>query len=276
MADAAPVPATTALLFHHVGPVRAGTHRSLTVLPDQFVSLMAALDRAGFVGVAARDMEGAERAPGSAEASRRHPVVLTFDDAYADVAAFALPALARFGFRATVFVVGLTIGGSNTWDAGDGAGGHRIMTVDDLLAWTAQGCEVASHGMSHVDLRTLDDAALASELETSRTHLAALVDEPVTSFAYPYGAHDDRVRGWTMGTYARAFGIEAGRNGTDADRSQLRRTMVQPADTAVDVVLRARLGWSPLERVRAAVRPRARARALQAQLRNRLGSSYRG
>ncbi len=43
-----------------------------------------------------------------------HPVVLTFDDGYADFATTAEPVLARFGFIATDFVVSGFLGGAAT------------------------------------------------------------------------------------------------------------------------------------------------------------------
>jgi peptidoglycan/xylan/chitin deacetylase (PgdA/CDA1 family) len=224
---------------------------------------MFALRRAGYAGIAARD-----RDPWSPRRSRR--VILTFDDGYADLARFALPVLVDLGFHATVFVVADAVGGSNMWDAPAGAGGHRIMDEDDQHAWSAAGCEVGSHGMAHVDLTSLGSKELDAEINGSHQALSTLAGAPITSFAYPYGAHNARVRQATMGTYLRAFGIDEGRNDATTDPSQLRRSMVQPADTAIDVLLRARLGWSGLERARTIARPRSRARAAAAQFRRRV------
>jgi peptidoglycan/xylan/chitin deacetylase (PgdA/CDA1 family) len=226
---------------------------------------MSGLRRAGYEGIAAREWEpNAETAP-----PRARKVIVTFDDAYADLTRFALPVLADVGFRATVFVVAGAIGGSNSWDAPGGAGGHRLMDEADLRDWATSGCEIGSHGMTHVDLTSLPPEQLDLEIAGSQRALTSLACSPVSSFAYPYGKHDPRVRRAVTGTYCRAFGIDEGRNLRFTDTSQLRRTMVQPADSIVDVLLRARFGWSAVERARTVARPRTRARAVRADLRAR-------
>ena len=54
--------------------------------------------------------------------------------------------------------------------------------------------EVASHSMTHPDLRKLDDEALESELSRSRTEIESVTGVTCRTFAYPFGLFDDRVK----------------------------------------------------------------------------------
>jgi hypothetical protein len=245
-----------ALLFHHVGPRRPGTYPSLTLEPKRFERFVRLLRDRGYSGISA----GAWIAwrSGSAPLPKR-PILLTFDDGYADLAERALPVLHRLGWGANVFVASSTVGGWSTWDEPT-ARGHRIMSADDIHIWAARGFEFGAHGATHCDLTQVDAERLRQEVVGGRDALAELLGRSVTAFAYPYGRYDDAVRQIVASSFDVAFGTEEGLNDGLTDRTRLRRTMVQTSDTALDLLLRSRLGWSPLERVRARVRLRERAR----------------
>jgi hypothetical protein len=72
----------------------------------------------------------------------------------------------------------------------------------------------------------------------------------VTTFAYPFGAVDERVRDAAAAVFDAAFTIDEGLNTLATDPLMLRRTVVQPGDTALDLVFRLSLGWSPVHRLR--------------------------
>lgn len=61
------------------------------------------------------------------------------------------------------------------------------------MRWLRGGVEIASHGVSHADLRTLPDARVLDELCRSRELLSSAIERSVSGFAYPFGAYDDRV-----------------------------------------------------------------------------------
>lgn len=252
----------TALLFHHVGPPRPGTHPSLTLQPKRFERFIDLLQRRGYTGVAAGAWSAWRR--GLASVPER-PIILTFDDGYADLADFALPTLRRLNWGATVFVATSTVGGQGIWDELV-ARTHPIMSPDAIRAWAARGIDFGAHGATHCDLAELDAERLRQEVVGARDDLAGLLGRPVTAFAYPYGSYNDEVRELVACSFEVAFGLEEGLSDGDTDRTRLRRTMVQGNDTAVDLLLRARLGWSPMERVRSRVRLRERARRLNDQI----------
>jgi peptidoglycan/xylan/chitin deacetylase (PgdA/CDA1 family) len=247
-----------ALLFHHVGPRRPGTYPSLTVEPRRFERFMRLLRDWGYTGISSGAWIDWQR--GIAPLPER-PVLLTFDDGYADLAECALPALHRLGWGATVFVAVSTVGGRNTWDW-PAAGAHSIMSAQDIRTWAGRGIEFGAHGSTHCDLTRLDAERLRGEVLGSRNALAELLGRPVTAFAYPYGAYNGEVRELVARAFQIGFGLEEGLNDGETDRTRLRRTMVHGTDTVVDLAFRVRLGRSPLQRVRALLRVRERARRL--------------
>lgn len=255
------------LLYHHVGPPRAGIYRELTISPEKFARQIRWLARRGYVGIAPSDwLEWHRR---GARLPRK-PVLVSFDDAYADIAEYALPVLRTFRFRALVFVVTGRIGGTNEWDEAADFGAQRLLTEDEIRRWADHGTEFGAHSRSHADLTALPEEELESEIAGSRDDLADLLGTRVTSFAYPYGRYDDVVRRHVASAFDVAFTADKGLNTLRTDLHLLRRTMVQPSDSLVDLESRLRVGWSPYERVRDGVRLRSRLRGA-ARLRSRDG-----
>lgn len=137
-------------------------------------------------------------------------VAVTFDDGFANFRATAWPPLRDHGLPVTLFVVTGHVGGTNAWGGREAPG---IPTLP-LLDWHAlgrlaqEGVTLGGHGRTHTDLRGLDDAALADELEGCAAELAARTGAPPTAFAYPYGAENVRVRQAAARRYAHAVTTE--------------------------------------------------------------------
>lgn len=246
------------LLYHHVGPARPGTYPELTISPERFEQQVRWLARHGYVAVRPSDWQSWRLGAGPLPDK---PVLLTFDDGYADLAEFALPVLERHGFGAAVFVVTGEIGGTNRWDEERGAGTHRLMSADQIREWSARGIEFGAHGRSHADFTTLADADLASELFGCASDLADLLGKPPAAFAYPYGYYDERVTERARRVFDLAFTCDEGMNDLRTAPYRLLRTMVQPRDLWPDFSFRVWFGWSPLERLRARLRLRTRVAA---------------
>ncbi len=79
-------------------------------------------------------------------------------------------------------------GSSGRADARFGA-----MTPQQVRELCERGHEIGGHSLSHALLPQCGDAQLAHELEASREELAGWCGESIESFAYPDGAHDERV-----------------------------------------------------------------------------------
>jgi peptidoglycan/xylan/chitin deacetylase (PgdA/CDA1 family) len=165
------------LMYHSVAPYEHDPYL-VTVHPARFEQQLRWLHRRGLRGTSMRELLAARWA-----GTDRGLVGLTFDDGYADFGEHALPALARFGFTATVFVITDLLGGSNTWDM---AGPRKpLMTIDQIRHVAKLGMEIGSHSRRHVSLTSPCD--LIGEVSESRTILEDLTGEQVTGFCYPYG-----------------------------------------------------------------------------------------
>ena len=248
------------LLYHHVGPVQPGTHASLTVSPAKFERQVRQLAGSGYKGICPADWLRWRR---EGKGLPNKPVLFTFDDGYADLAEFALPVLRRYGFGAAVYIVTGQLGGTNAWDEASGSGTHRLMTAEQIRHWSAQGIEFGAHSRSHADLTRLTPEKLEDEVLGSKADLQELLENPVESFAYPFGFHTEEVEACVRGAFDLAFGIdpdEPGINILDTDPSLLRRTMVQTRDSGIDLMCRVRWGYSPLHRLRGLLRLRSRFR----------------
>ncbi|WP_433327042.1 polysaccharide deacetylase family protein [Spirillospora sp. CA-294931] len=170
------------LMYHSVRERPPRETAGLAVSPGAFADQMALLHERGFTPV-----------PFSAlRADVPKPIVITFDDGYADFHSEALPVLERFGFTATVFV-------TTGWlaDAGREAAGRPL---DAMLTWgqvreaAAHGIEIGGHSHGHPQLDQLRDRALTDELVRSRGLLEDRLGAPATTMAYPFGYSSARVR----------------------------------------------------------------------------------
>jgi peptidoglycan/xylan/chitin deacetylase (PgdA/CDA1 family) len=110
-----------------------------------------------------------------------HPVVLTFDDGYADFATTAEPIMARFGFVATDFVVSGFLGT------------RSYMTAAQVVQMDADGMVIGSHTVHHVDLARASAADAQAEIDGGKATLERLLQHPVLDFAYPYGGFSPTV-----------------------------------------------------------------------------------
>ncbi|MGH3521285.1 MAG: polysaccharide deacetylase family protein [Mycobacterium sp.] len=168
------------LMYHSVAPYEQDPYL-VTVHPARFEQQMRWLHRRGLRGTSMREMLAARR-----EGTDQGLVGLTFDDGYADFCEFALPALARFGFTATVFVIADLVGGSNSWDV---AGPRKpLMTAQEICYVAERGMEIGSHSRRHVSLLSSGD--LVTEVVESRTMLEEVTGGEITGFCYPYGHVD--------------------------------------------------------------------------------------
>ncbi|ATL27876.1 polysaccharide deacetylase family protein [Streptomyces formicae] len=172
-------------MYHSVDNVSEDPYR-ITVSPQRLDDQLRWLRRRGLRGVSMRDLMEA-----CARGEQRDLVGLTFDDGYQDFVEQALPVLRRHDCTATVFVLPGRLDGDNAWDP---LGPRKpLLGADGIRHVARSGMEIASHGLTHVDLTKADDEELRREVGDSRTRLSELTGAEVRGFCYPYGHVDERV-----------------------------------------------------------------------------------
>ncbi|MGL4925906.1 MAG: polysaccharide deacetylase family protein [Plesiomonas shigelloides] len=119
--------------------------------------------------------------------------VITVDDGYQDNLTRLLPLLQKYNFKATVYAV--TGEKFNRWDVENKDNPERpvsLMTADELRAITASGhVEIGGHTLTHPKLNTLDESTQRHEIHENKQQLESILSQKLTSFAYPYGIHND-------------------------------------------------------------------------------------
>jgi len=247
---AAAKPVAVVFMYHHVSAtVQPGPYaRALTLRPAEFAQQLGWLRTHGcetvtvdtlVEDVAAQALHGCE-------------VAITFDDAYADQATVARPALDAAGDTATLYVSSGLVG----------APGH--MSLGELRSLADGGFQIGAHTINHVDLTTLGSLARSHEITGSRQTLQGWTHTAVDSFAYPAGQHDASVEALVKDAgFRNAFTTQPG--ALDAARLETGRYALPryrvERDTGMDLIRRvvgssSQAGRAPDE-LRAIARERA-------------------
>lgn len=180
----------------------------LAVTPARLREQMRVIAGAGLEVVTESELE--RRRQSGDDCSRL--VSVSFDDGYKSTLV-ARDVLAEFGFTGTVYILPSVIGsrepmrwpGIERWADGPYRDELVPLNWDQVEQLKASGWEIGAHTITHPDLTSLDDAALARELRGAREQIVERLGA-CDSIAYPYGLADHRVAaaakavGFTNGT----------------------------------------------------------------------------
>jgi len=193
----------------------------ISVPPAAFAAQMEYLHRHGFRALTLRDYV-TQLPLGSLPP--RQAFVLTFDDAFKNVHAVALPILRRLGFTATVFAPTDHVGGSASWAMRPGLPQLPLMTWEELAELQAAGFDIQSHACSHPFLTSLTTAEATREIVESKRTIERTLGNTTDLFCFPYGDRDAAVAGILRSSgYRGAVSLEFGLNSPGGDPFRLRR-----------------------------------------------------
>lgn len=122
------------------------------------------------------------------------PIVLTFDDGFADFLTAALPILKHYGFVATLYVTSGFIDGTSEWLQDIGEGERPMLTWEEVREVSASGIECGAHTHTHPQLDMVPHSVAVDEIVRSKSLLAQHLEQEITSFAYPFGYYTAAVR----------------------------------------------------------------------------------
>ncbi|OBG86492.1 polysaccharide deacetylase [Mycobacterium sp. E802] len=177
------------LMYHAVDEDPSPSTRRLSVTPGSLDAQVSLLVEQGFTGMT---FSALARAFETGAALPDRPVVLTFDDGYADFARRAWPVLQRYDFPATVFVTTGWMADAGPYAAGKPLG--RMLNQRQVRELASAGIEIGAHSHSHPELDQITDATLNEELRVGRALLEDCIGSPVRALAYPFGYSTPRVR----------------------------------------------------------------------------------
>jgi len=156
--------------------------------------------------------------------------VLTFDDGFADNMD-ACERLAKYGMKATFFVVSADAGKSSSWKD-DGVPSRRMLDRGQIRRMSAAGMEIGSHTRTHARLTELGPERLGAEVAGSKKELEEMTGSPLVSFAYPYGLfNDESVSAVRKAGYRLACTTRTGWFGSEKDLLRIRRVAVFSGDS---------------------------------------------
>jgi len=202
----------------------------------------------------------------------RRALLLTFDDAYADLPRIS-PILRDYKITGVIFVVSGRIGGTNEWDHALGAPRLSLMDAKTLRKMAQNGFEIGLHSRTHPLMTRITDSKLAEETEGAAQELERIGLARPRLFAYPYGDHNKRVqKAVKKAGLAAAFTVESGIIRSGESRYALRRLEIFRDDSGWRLSAKVLTGGLPSKAAKAAQwiihKPKRIAKTLRSRLKD--------
>ena len=234
-ADSVAGPKVIVLNYHKIDNM----NHALSVLPSDFDAQMAFLKENGYHTITPHEMymaftDGAELPT--------NPVLITFDDGYADNYTNAYPILRKYGMKATIFVITSLMGkpGYLTWGQAAEMDASGVVSIE-------------SHTVTHGSLTDLTDEQIRYELTEAKHDIEQRLGKEVEFLAYPTGAYNLHIaRLVKEAGYKGAFTVRNGNMDRAANFYAIERVPIfHMADTFASflerikfVPLFERIGWT--------------------------------
>ena len=136
------------LMYHSVATEAHPRFRRWVVDPAAFGSQLAHLAAGGYTPLSISQlrvsMTGRTALP-------LKPVVLTFDDGYADFFTTVFPQLRKYRFAATLYLTTKYIGGTSKWLENEGGADRLLLNWDQVRIIAAAGVEIGAHTHTHLN-----------------------------------------------------------------------------------------------------------------------------
>jgi peptidoglycan/xylan/chitin deacetylase (PgdA/CDA1 family) len=184
--------------YHHIDP-NSSVNTDLSITPRKFQEDMIALKKAGYTTIFFRDLidfcAGKKNLPAK-------PALVTFDDGYESNYTYAYPLLRQLGMKATVFIIGRSVGRKT-----DALSGQPILPHFSY----EQAWEMVASGVMDIQLHTVNlhtpnvnmlrvreqfptarayENYLRADVLTLQNEIKARLGVQAVALAYPYGLHD--------------------------------------------------------------------------------------
>src|SRR6185312_5321682 len=220
------------LMYHSIAQSTNPKFKQFAVPPASFAEQMTYLHQHAYTPINVTQL--AHMLWKERFALPERPVVLTFDDGFADFFTNALPVLQHYGFTATLYLATGFIGSTSRWLAREGEGTRSMLTWDQVREIGACGIECGGHSHWHPQLDTLPLAEARDEIVRCKKLLEDHLGQKVWSFAYPYGYQSEAIKRLVREAgYTSACAVGYAMSSTTADPFALERLQVE-ADMSGD------------------------------------------
>ena len=225
------------LMYHSISDHAAPKFKQFTVSPALFADHMAYLYQHAYTPITVTQyVHALSQGADASSVLPERPVVLTFDDGFADFFTEALPVLKHFNFTATLYVATAFVNSTSRWLRREAEMTRQMVTWEQLIEISAQGIECGSHGHRHLQLDTLPSPVVQEEIILSKQLLEQRLGGSVSSFAYPFGYYTAGARRQVQEAgYTSACAVKHALSSATTDPFALARLMVK-ADTAVNAL----------------------------------------
>lgn len=172
------------LVYHHIGtppPHLTSAAKSLFIEPTWFEKHLQYLQAHNFNTIRFSDLAAYfnEGTP-----LPDNPVMINFDDGWANTATAALPLLQKYSMTATAFIV-------TNYPKEHGEASIGYMSWDQIKTLRDSGIEIGSHTLRHPKLTKVPNAL--DEITRSKKILEDKLGISVTTFAYPFGHYNEKI-----------------------------------------------------------------------------------
>ena len=200
----------------------------LTISPDQFAAQMDWLMANGYHALTQDEfldaIENGTRLPD-------RPVLITFDDGYADNYKYAYPILKERNMRATIFVISDYVGLYPNY-----------LTWNEILEMKEHGIEFGSHTLNHAVLTECSRYEAEKQLTNSKAAIEWKTGQEINMLAYPCGFQTKEIQELVKNCgYRAAFTVSLAYDNPEDNMYELHRVPIFGANNHTLLRFKGRL-----------------------------------